>query len=107
MEGIAKTAEQEIVAPIIKAESKPVPFMIDNIPLDVMRYFDVDVAGMDNKIVTKLTGIREMIGNEVDIGELLSKIRQIERKLGPPTYTESRYSRVWNYLKLSKRIKNL
>jgi hypothetical protein len=82
------------------------PMMINGVPLEIINHFDVDVRAMDNRTQGRLQDIVKFLPGE-KLGDKLISLRDVERKLGAPAHGETRYGRVWNWLKVTSRIDDL
>jgi hypothetical protein len=80
----------------------------NGVPLELITYFDVDIRKMDGRINGQLRDIFSVLSpGAKDIGDVLSKVRALDRKLGQPSGTETRYGRIASYLKISAKIDSL
>lgn len=109
MDGLAKTAQsQEIQIPLSIPETANIPVLIDGTPIELMDYFDLDIRDADSRAKGQLRDIYSMTQEGArDIGDILSRMRNIERQLGHPSFGETRYGKIWNWLKISGRINDL
>lgn len=105
--GLAKSSEPLITNSPVQQESGNPPVMVDGVPLEIIRYFDVDIRSMDSNTVRQLKDIYELSNDSNEtIGDSLLKIKDIDMRLGYPSYG-NRFSKVWNYLKITKNIGDL
>ena len=109
---LAKTAVQTQVSPTSVMTSTDVKslFVYENIPIDIGRYFQVDLFSAENKVKKQLTDIYEWsrLGNEEDtIGNSLQKISKLDSNLGTRVQDRTKLDRIWNWVILDKQIKEL
>ena len=110
---LAKTAQsqgQPIPAPIHAELPTQFTSQIDNVPLEVFRFFNIDPFGKNHDAYTSKQ-LREIYGwakeEGKNIGDALFKIRAIERKIGAPQVGEMRHIKVYNYIKIAKVTQEL
>lgn len=95
-------------APATKPASEPQPTLFNGVPLELMEFFTLDMKDLNDSTARKINDIYTFLKPKVkSMGELLMEIRRVERKIGAPALTETRYGKVWNWLKLSNRINDL
>lgn len=98
------------------SEATPAPISIEitpsnnvitqeGVPISVIRYFGIDTRKIDNKDKEQLKEIYIFIKDNPN--GLYTILSNIERKLGAPSLGETRFGRIWNYLKLTNQIDNL
>ena len=83
-------------------------FTVDNLPIDLARYFSVNPFKADDKSKKQLTDILKWSqpeGEDLSLGDVLQKLRKLEQRLGTPTSGETRQDKVWNYLKMDSYVK--
>lgn len=85
--------------------ANPITASVDNIPIDLIYYFNIDISKIDEDSRNKLKDIGKFYGN--DRVNMVTKISELERKLGCPFNGETRQSKVWNHIRISKAIKGL
>lgn len=113
MEGIAKTATQvKPTEPIVHTHTTEgvTTHTFDDIPIDIYRYFNQDLSGVEDRTKDKFKDIYDWAKTKVEeltIGNILQVISNLEMKLGQPGYSETRYDKIWNWVKISKNIDNL
>ena len=97
-------------------DSKPVgtsepisrTLVYEGVPLELMHYFNVEMRNISEGALKHLGEIYNLMdGKNKQMGDLITEIRKVENKLGQPSNTETRYGRVWHYLKLTNRINDL
>ena len=104
MTGLAKSAPTSTsTIPVTQAPPAALPVFVDGLPLDVLRHFNIDTNTLDTFGRKQLTDIYDLLKGD----NVLSNICDIELKLGVPKNGETRYSRVWNWLKIHQQIENL
>ena len=110
MIGLAKSADvmniTPIPAPDVSTTQALVP-MVEGIPIDMIRFFDVDIRSMDAKTTGQLKDIYKMMADRGGIDVIMSEISSIRNKMGAGGYGETSYGRIWNYLKIGDNIKHL
>lgn len=112
MIGLAKTADvvqvQQAQAPVIENSQPLSPMTYEGIPVEFFEFFDVDMRALDTRAKVQLKELFDMSKDGCkDMGDVVTKISEIDRKLGAPAFNESRYGRVWSYLKISRRMGDL
>lgn len=60
---------------------------------------------LDPKETEQLEYIKSVFGKDVPMGDILSQIREIERKLGVPRLGESRLGKIYNYMRAMQNVK--
>lgn len=84
------------------------PIVFEGMPLEMIRYFDIDVRQIDNRIRKQIMDIYTFSCQEGDsIGDILLKVRAVEKRLGVSSLNETRYGRIWNWLKINRNIEEL
>ncbi len=82
-----------------------------NIPVDMFRYFSIDMGKVGNRDLKYLDDItahaRKSCAEGSSIGDILAYIGKIERGLSPTHFSESRLAKLWNWVKLSDNIVDL
>lgn len=110
MEGLAKAAPSLNPAPIAqpKATQSIAPFMFNGIPFEFINHFNVDIKNMEPRDRDQLIDIYKILGKETpEIGDVMMRMSEVERKLGSPSFNETRYGKIWSYLKVSERVSDL
>lgn len=98
----------EVVQPIGTVDSQPIPVSFEGVPLDIIRFFDIDTRTMDNKTKEKLNDIYKFSNSEgKPMGDILQGLKMIEYQMGQSVVGESRYGRIWNYLRVQNTINDL
>lgn len=71
----------------------------------------IDYFGMDRPSLEEKNDLRELYrlidGGKLEKGELMSKLRHLEIRLGAPPTGENRLRRIINFLALDKQIEEL
>lgn len=79
--------------------------MVDGIPIDIIDYFNIDTMSINTRENNQLIDIYKLLKNDGDSdSDVILKIGEIERKLGYPAHNETRYGKVWSYVKINSRI---
>lgn len=80
----------------------------DGVPFEVYRYFNVSPTITKNEDIKQ---IREIYGwvskDNPHISESLFSLRQLENKLGAPNIGETRYSKLYNWVRISSVVGGL
>ena len=109
---LAKTSEPTI-------ESIPTPSrMTDNpstgnldmgqVPFETYRYFGVEPSKADRTDLKQIKDVYDWANNgSAHMGESMYKLRQLENKLGQPPLGETRFSKMWNWVRVSKMVSTL
>jgi hypothetical protein len=80
----------------------------DNIPVDVYRFFGETIGLLSEKEKEKLSTVSDWAFKEVTtIGDGLLKLRNLEMRLGTPTGNESRYDRLFTWVKMQRQIEDM
>lgn len=105
MEGMVKTPLIENKPVNVSAQKDTdIPLMFDNIPLDLIYHYDIDLRLMSERTKRQLNDIMRLSEGET-FDEKMNTIRSIEMKLGIPGNSETRYGRVWNWLRTTQHVK--
>lgn len=107
--GILQSNPSQVqVQPAQNIESRP-SFNHENISYDVFRFFSVDPFANKDPYVAKQIGEISNWAKEdtKDVGDALWKIRKMETKLGIPANGETRYTKMYNYIKMAKITQSL
>lgn len=114
MIGVPSPAQQvtRVIRPPSNASAPPVATqaiapMVDGVPIDFIDYFNIDMRNMDARTRQQLSDIYEIIGNDGSMGDVMTKMAEITRKVGSPSLGETRHSKIWQYLKVQSRITEL
>lgn len=83
--------------------------ILNDAPIEIIRYFGVDLLTIDEKTREKLKDIYKFCSKNTNgLGEILMKVKDIERKVkNPVNLYEPLYGRVWNWIKISEQINDL
>ena len=109
--GLAKSAPQPVVAaetPAVVISDGIMSF--NGLPLSVSDYFNVDAFSLDDKDRARLTKVYTWAKQKVPeggMGDVMSKISELERQLGAASIGEKRSDRLWRWCKLAARIDDL
>ena len=83
------------------------------VPPQVVTHLGVDNSELDNfspEDLGKIKEIYEWAGEDLEdksLGNLLMKLRDLDVKLGATPIGERRWKRIWNYVHLDKRVKDM
>lgn len=82
--------------------------MVNGVPIELIEYFNIDIRNTDSRDNNQLVEIYKLLKNDGETdGDMLLKIGEIERKLGSPAFNETRYGRIWSYLRINNRISEM
>ena len=82
-------------------------FTIEGVPYDVYSFFGADLQNTGERDREKLKDIYSHFKAEhKTLGDVMQEVSTLENRLGLGGYT-SRLDRVWNWVRLSGRIKDL
>jgi hypothetical protein len=101
---VAKEAEQ----PKATAESvlkSNIPYQMDPLFHEVASYFNIDPADWDGA-KTHLGTIVDYVAQAIDsgdAGDIMLKLREMERGIAPPQFGEKRYTNVYKYVRLAQQ----
>lgn len=109
---LAKSAEQpkqetKIETPITTTGGV---MAYDGLPLSVSDYFNVDAFKLSDQQRERLSDIHTWAKNKVPegtLGDIMTKISELERQLGATTIGESRIDRLWRWCRISFKIDDL
>ena len=77
------------------------------VPIDIYRFFGADF-NLPTEDVVKLEEISTWaLGKEDSIGDALIKLRNLEVKLGMPRGNETRYDKIFNWVKMQKAVEEI
>jgi hypothetical protein len=109
MEGIVKSAP--ISSDVTKAPTHittDMPMMLNDVPVDLLMYFDLDANNLSQRAKFQLNNIYNLLRNKFEtMGDMLQEIKRVERHLGPSPLSDTRYGRVHNWVKITERIEEL
>lgn len=81
---------------------------INGVPISLIDYFNIDIRNIESRDNNQLAEVYKLLKSDSETdGDVLLKIGEIERKLGSPAYNETRYGRIWSYLKINSRINEM
>lgn len=110
---LAKTAPQPVVETpqetqvIVEQKTTAPDISYSGVPLDLYRYFNLDLGTVNEKEVSRLKDILTWAKQDTQsLGDAMVKISHIERELGMGGF-EKRHERVWNWVRLSLNINDL
>lgn len=113
-QGLAKTAESatEVTAPVVHAESKPFEYTgnaWEGIPIEMYRHFGIELSRLDQRTSEKLGKIYGFFKKQdgvSNIGDLLLKVKDGERKLGRGGI-QSSFDKLYNWVGISDHIDSM
>jgi hypothetical protein len=83
----------------------------EGVPVDILRYFDMELGTTPQKDVGKLKDVfewaKDKCKDEPSMGNIMQKISILENQLGAPAIDEKRFSKMWVWVKMSKHIDDL
>ena len=85
-------------------------FQYDGVDLSLYSMFDIELTKAEDTQKEKLRDLSNWVSadlQEKSIGNIMSKIKEIDNKLGATPIGSSRLNRIWNHLKISQRINDL
>lgn len=83
-------------------------FMFNGAPIEIYDYFDVNYTKADDTTKKQLRDIFDSLKSESgDMAGVFKRLTDVSIKLGSPNFNETRYSKVWSYLKISNQINEL
>jgi hypothetical protein len=78
---------------------------IGQVPYETFRYFGVNPGTVDKGDLKQIKDVFDWANKDSHgLGDSLYKIRQLETKLGQPPLGETRYSKMWNYVRMSQMV---
>lgn len=114
MEGILKSAPKpEYENRVIEHETpetqaEPSPSMPELVPPDVYDYFGVSLRTLSTQEKQQIVDLFKYFnGISNNLGDAITEIAELERRLGTPHATERRFNRVYNWVKIQQRINSL
>jgi hypothetical protein len=110
-QGLAKSSETQVIEPPVHKTPDAIHSQMawEGVPVEVYRYFGVDVGKADGRDIDQLKYIYQLASKDSDgdINKTLHQINQWEIKVGAPRITETVYSKIWNYVKIQDHINRL
>lgn len=95
-----------IAAPPVQTQS--ITPMVNGVPIDLIEYFNIDIRNIENRDNEQLSEIYRLLKSDSETdADMLLKIGEIEQKIGMPAFNETRYGRIWSYLKINSRINEM
>lgn len=80
----------------------------NDVPVDIYRFFGIDLGTAEGKQFDRLKDIAQWTFSDVEtLGDGLSKLKQLEIKMGAPKMGQNREDRIHNYIKLQRNINDL
>jgi hypothetical protein len=105
-EGMLKTAPQpEDTQEVPKQKEMRDRVLLNGIPIDMMDYFNVHITEMTHLNRRQMQEIYQILGGEEKpFVEIYPELSRLERKVGQPSGGETRYGKIWHYLKMLRRV---
>lgn len=82
----------------------------NGLPLSVPNFFNVDAFKASETETNRMNEIFSWVKNKVPegtMGDIITKISELERQLGATVVGESRIDKMWRWTKLSHKIEDL
>lgn len=80
----------------------------EGVPIDVFRFFSVDLHSADTKTLDKLRAITAWAKESAETrGDMLLNLRDLEIQLGQPRGDQTRYDKMWNWISIQTQINEL
>lgn len=111
--GLAKSAPEQTpvvtqVVPEVAMSPTVSNYEWQGIPIDVCRFFDIDLKYSPSKDLEQVRSIsewaRDRVGHEGTMGDILQVISRIQRQLGAPRVNERPYAKVAEFVKMQRVI---
>ena len=100
--------EQQIATQPIGEGLKTFTPHFSEVPVDIYRFFGIDLGTAEGKQLDKLKEISEWTFGDVEtLGDGMSKLKELEIKMGSPKMGQNREDRIHNYIKLQRNINDL
>jgi len=105
MEGMLKSAPSAEVKPVISHSNAEIPVHFEGCPIELYRYFGLDIREVGEVQKSQLREIYEALGRRFpSVGDVLAEVSRIEKELGA---RDNIPARIWHWLKLTGRIEDL
>jgi len=108
--GIAKSAQQQEPVTIEHKELSPSIDTLSyaDVPIDIYRFFSLDMANTDSKILDKLKHISNWTFKDAEtLGDGLKKLRDLEIQLGTPRLDEDKTEKIYRWIKMQAQIDDI
>ena len=80
----------------------------DGVPFEVYRYFNVSPSEAKREEIKQIKDVFSWANKDkTHISDSLFSLRQLENKLGSPSIGETRYSKIWNWVRVSNIVDDL
>ena len=101
-----KPQEKSAISPPISSSNW------EKIPTYIWEYFNYDISNISPKIVQEVSDILSYVKEQVPVeyqtpGNISLKFAELERKFGATNFLDRRHSKMYRFIKLSNRIKDL
>jgi len=109
---LAKSSEQTVSQPTTEhaqgSTSNVNNFGFDGVPFEVYRYFNISPTEAKREDLRQVREVYDWANKDSKhYTESIYKLRQLETKLGQPYTGESRYSKMYNWVRVSKMVNSL
>jgi hypothetical protein len=107
--GLLQSTTPQVSPPPVTPANPDSAFASDTRSYDVYRYFSVDpFRNIDSEVERQIDQISSWAKDgSKDPGETMQKISRLENRLGVPATGETRYAKMYNYLKMANYSLNL
>lgn len=83
-------------------------FQYEGIPIDVYRYFDTPMETVVGKDADKLREVAKWAFEDSEtVGDALQRIRSLEMRLGTPDNGNSRFDKIYTWVRMQRNIEDL
>lgn len=111
--GLAKSAQSQepVAAPVHQnTEGASTNEHWQEIPMDIYKYFNVDIVALDDNTLHKLKFIKSWAEEglvDKDIFNVMDRLRAEESKMGASNWWQKRLDRMYDFTKLNSQINRL
>ena len=92
------------------AQSKEVIYnSIDGIPLDIYKYFSMNLGENNNDLLDKVREIYKYTSKDgkLNLGDTMMRMRKLETMLGATHFSETRQDKMFNWCSMQRSISDL
>lgn len=108
---LARTAEQTTPTPAPQHSAPPSGSVVsgfESVPFEVYRFFNANPSQIQTDDIKQIkTVYKWSLEGSNGLGDAVNKIRNLEVKLGQPAVGESRYTKLYNYIRVSDLVRDL
>ena len=112
---LAKSAPQPVtqVPAQTTQQAQPVSNIVniegfEGIPFEVYRFFNITPSSTEANDIKQIKEVYKWSAKDsTGIGDIMSKMRNLEMKLGSPGVGETRYNKMYNYIRVSNIVDSL